>query len=144
MTNLLSTGLNLFTNASVDSLVNGTIDTGLNLTFSSLFNKTYDKNGTEGAVVETVINLVRVSRLTMVTSGTITETHIVYFDQSETFRPIVLPLVILGAGLVSVFLWWRQCGCCSWCCCGCLKPRGTAQCGACGTCQYVIEVRIIL
>ena len=60
MANLLNTGLNLFTNSSVDSLVNGTIDTGLNLTFSSLFNRTYDKNGTEGAVVETVINLVKV------------------------------------------------------------------------------------
>ena len=78
MTNLLSTGLNLFTNASVDSLVNGTIDTGLNLTFSSLFNKTYDKNGTEGAVVETVINLVRVSLLTIVPSGTITERLTLY------------------------------------------------------------------
>ena len=79
MTNLLSTGLNLFTNASVDSLVNGTIDTGLNLTFSSLFNRTYDKNGTEGAVVETVINLVRVSLLRMVTtvSWTNTKTHII-------------------------------------------------------------------
>ena len=78
MTNLLSTGLNLFTNASVDSLVNGTIDTGLNLTFSSLFNRTYDKNGTEGAVVETVINLVRVSLLRMVitVSWTNTKTHI--------------------------------------------------------------------
>ena len=59
--NLLNTGLNLFTNASVDSLVNGTIDTGLNLTFNSLFNRTFDKNGTEGAVVETVINLVKVT-----------------------------------------------------------------------------------
>lgn len=80
MTNLLSTGLNLFTNASVDSLVNGTIDTGLNLTFSSLFNRTYDKNGTEGAVVETVINLVRVSLLRMVTtvSWTNTKTHIIF------------------------------------------------------------------
>ena len=68
MTNILSTGLNLFTNASVDSLVNGTIDTGLNLTFSSLFNRTYDKNGTEGAVVETVINLVRVSLLRLATT----------------------------------------------------------------------------
>ena len=62
MANLLSTGLNLFTNASVDSLVNGTIDTGLNLTFNTLLNRTYDKNGTEGAVVETVINLVKVSQ----------------------------------------------------------------------------------
>ena len=61
MANLLNTGLNLFTNASVDSLVNGTIDTGLNLTFNSLFNRTFDKNGTEGAVVETVINLVKVT-----------------------------------------------------------------------------------
>ena len=63
MSNLLSTGLNLFTNASVDSLVNGTIDTGLNYTFNSLFNSTYDKNGTEGAIVETVINLVQVGVL---------------------------------------------------------------------------------
>ena len=80
MTNILSTGLNLFTNASVDSLVNGTIDTGLNLTFSSLFNRTYDKNGTEGAVVETVINLVRVSLLRLATtvSGTNTKTHIIF------------------------------------------------------------------
>ena len=80
MTNILSTGLNLFTNASVDSLVNGTIDTGLNLTFSSLFNRTYDKNGTEGAVVETVINLVRVSLLRLATtvSGTNTKTNIIF------------------------------------------------------------------
>ena len=63
MSNLLSTGLNLFTNASVDSLVNGTIDNGLNYTFNSLFNSTYDKNGTEGAIVETVINLVQVGVL---------------------------------------------------------------------------------
>ena len=81
MTNILSTGLNLFTNASVDSLVNGTIDTGLNLTFSSLFNRTYDKNGTEGVVVETVINLVRVSLLRLLAttvSGTNTKTHIIF------------------------------------------------------------------
>ena len=66
------------------------------------------------------------------------------FHQSDTFRPIVLPLVVAGAVLVGLFIWWRQCGCCSWCCCSCLKPRGTAQCGACGTCPYVIEVTIRL
>ena len=61
MANLLGSVINTFTNASVDSLVNGTIDTGLNYTFNSLFNTTYNKNGTEGAIVETVINLVKVS-----------------------------------------------------------------------------------
>ena len=82
MTNLLSTGLNLFTNASVDSLVNGTIDTGLNLTFRSLFNRTYDKNGTEGAVVETVINLVRVSLLRMVTTVSWTKQRLTSYSES--------------------------------------------------------------
>ena len=60
MANLLGSVINTFTNASVDSLVNGTIDTGLNYTFNSIFNTTYNKNGTEGAIVETVINLVKV------------------------------------------------------------------------------------
>ena len=54
--------MNTFTNTSVDSLVNGTIDTGLNYTFSSVFNSTYNKNGTEGAIVDTVVNLVKVKK----------------------------------------------------------------------------------
>ena len=52
--------INSVTNASIDGLVNGTVDTILNKTFSSLFNTTYNKNGTEGAVVETIINLIKV------------------------------------------------------------------------------------
>ena len=60
MANLLNSVINTFTNASIDSLVNGTIDTGLNYTFNSVFNTTYNKNGTEGAIVETVFNLVKV------------------------------------------------------------------------------------
>ena len=40
--------------------MNGTIDAGLNYTFSSIFNSTYNKNGTEGAIVETVFNLLKV------------------------------------------------------------------------------------
>ena len=60
--------------------------------------------------------------------------------QSPTFRPIVLPLVVAAAAVAALFLWWRTCGCCSCCCCRCLQPRGTAQCGACSTCPYVIEV----
>ena len=55
MANLLNSVINTFTNASIDSLVNGTIDTGLNYTFNSVFNTTYNKNGTEGAIVETII-----------------------------------------------------------------------------------------
>ena len=53
-------GLNSLTNASIDGLVNGTVDSILNKTFSSLFNTTYNKNGTEGAVVETILNLIKV------------------------------------------------------------------------------------
>jgi len=117
MANLINTAINTFTNASIDSLVNGTIDTGLNYTFSSIFNTTFNKNGTEGAVVETVFNLLK----------------------SPTFRPIVLPGVVVAAVLLGLFLWWKQCGCCSWCCCSCLKPRGTSACGECNTCQYVIS-----
>ena len=60
MASLLNTAVTSLTNASVDSLVNGTIDTVLNNTFSSLFNTTYNKNGTSGAVVETVYNLLQV------------------------------------------------------------------------------------
>merc|ERR1711936_566496 len=41
--------------------------------------------------------------------------------------------------LVGLFLYWKKCGCCSFCCCSCLKPRGTSQCGACSTCPYVIQ-----
>merc|ERR1712061_878590 len=44
-----------------------------------------------------------------------------------------------GAVLVGMFLYWKKCGCCSFCCCSCLKPRGTSQCGACNTCPYVIQ-----
>ena len=53
-------GLNSLTNASIDGLVNGTVDSILNKTFSSLFNTTYNKNGTEGAIVETILNLIKV------------------------------------------------------------------------------------
>ena len=42
-------------------LYSGTIDTVLNNTLSSLFNTTYNKNGTTGAVVETVYNLLQVT-----------------------------------------------------------------------------------
>ena len=62
MAGLLNTAVNSLTNASVDSLVNGTIDTVLNNTFSSLFNTTYNKNGTTGAVVDTIYNLLQVSQ----------------------------------------------------------------------------------
>ena len=63
--------------------------------------------------------------------------------QSDTFRPVVLPLVVAGAVLVGLFLYWKKCGCCSFCCCSCLKPRGTSQCGACNTCPYVIQGPIL-
>ena len=66
MAGLLNTAVNSFTNASVDSLVNGTIDSVLNNTFSSLFNTTYNKNGTTGAVVDTVYNLLKVSQSQLV------------------------------------------------------------------------------
>ena len=86
-----------------------------------MFNTTYNKNGTSGAVVETVYNLL----------------------QSDTFRPIVLPLVVVGVVLTGLFIYWKKCGCCSFCCCQCLKPRGTSQCGACDTCPYVIQGPIL-
>ena len=56
----LFAGVNSLTNASIDGLANGTVDNILNRTFSSLFNTTYNKNGTEGAVVQTILNLVKV------------------------------------------------------------------------------------
>ena len=52
--------VNSLTNTSINGLVNGTVDSILNKTFSSLFNTTYNKNGTEGAVVETILNLIKV------------------------------------------------------------------------------------
>jgi len=109
--------LNSLTNASIDGLVNGTVDTALNYTWSSIFNSTYNKNGTEGAVVETVINLIK----------------------SDTFRPFVLPLVILVGAAVGAFLYWKKLGCCSCCCCHFLQPRGLSECGACSTCPYTLQ-----
>ena len=56
----LSKTISSLTNASLASLVNGTVDTIVNRTFISLLNTTYNKNGTEGAVVQTVLNLIQV------------------------------------------------------------------------------------
>ena len=78
----------LWTSASIDGLVNGTVDTALNYTWrlfgcnskieflslietyetirSSIFNSTYNKNGTEGAVVETIINLLKSDTVTII------------------------------------------------------------------------------
>ena len=56
----LSKTISSLTNASITRLVNGTVDNLVNRTFVSLLNTTYNKNGTEGAVVQTVINLIQV------------------------------------------------------------------------------------
>ena len=80
--------IHLWTSASIDGLVNGTVDTALNYTWrlfgcnskieflslietyetirSSIFNSTYNKNGTEGAVVETIINLLKSDTVTII------------------------------------------------------------------------------
>ena len=132
----VSKTISSLTNASITSLVNGTVDSLLNRTFVSLLNTTYNKNGTEGAVVQTVLNLIQVALL-----GSIT----VLFpcSQSERFRPVVLPLVLLAVLLLGGFLWWKKLGCCSCCCLTCLQPRGLTKCGACQTCQYVVEGAMI-
>ena len=66
-----------------------------------------------------------------------------FYPQSEKFRPVVLPLVLLAVLLLAVFLWWKKLGCCSCCCLSCLQPRGLTKCGACQTCQYVVEGAMI-
>lgn len=58
----LSKTVNSLTNASINSLINGTVDSILNKTFLSLLNTTYNKNGTEGAVVQTILNLIKVTK----------------------------------------------------------------------------------
>ena len=100
--------IHLWTSASIDGLVNGTVDTALNYTWrlfgcnskieflslietyeticSSIFNSTYNKNGTEGAVVETIINLLKSDTVTIImeniTMGTIINPRVDFYHHN--------------------------------------------------------------